>query len=230
MIVEKNTDVQGGFSPPTGDEMAKIEQQGANVLESYAKCIACNDHGSNCKGPKLAALRTINNVREYHRRLKNSRGITLKEIYPYTEKFVSNATVKEYFAHGEKDFRWTTVSLIDNALTTICAKNAGVSPEDVPPCPATSTEIKAKETESVRKFAEAEGRCAELLEELKKEKDKRIARVDAVRKEEHNKIEYLKQLAEQRMRVIQRKEKHITIMAAIIGVLVVALVAMALFV
>ena len=228
-MIEKNADYHVGLSPTEGSQMPKSNMILPDILLTYEKCIACSDYGSNCKGPKLAALHTIANVREYHRRLRKSRNISMKEIYALTEHVVSNATIKEYFAHEDKDFRWTTVSLIDNAMTTICGQSAGVHLDDVPHCPATSTEIREREETRIRQAAEAESRCATLLSELAEEKDKQIFLIDEVRREERSKVEYLKSLSDQRLAMINRKDKVIAIMGIALSVLMIAMVAMALF-
>ena len=87
---------------------------------TYLKCITCPDLGRKCTGPNLSPLQTINNARDYHRNLRAIRKIPMKAIFERTEKYVSNATVKDYFSHEVRDFLWTTVALIDTALTAVC--------------------------------------------------------------------------------------------------------------
>jgi DNA-binding transcriptional MerR regulator len=156
----------------------------ADFLAEYEQCITCKDHGKNCKGPKLSALRTIANVREYHRRLRNYRKISMEQIFQLTEHEISNATVKDYFSHEEKDFRWTTVSLIDNALTSICGDCVGVPPVYLPNCPATSSEIRDQIAAVTDKLREAEEECLALQAKIAENKGKHIEQMDAFRQDQ----------------------------------------------
>lgn len=164
----------------------------ADFLAEYTQCITCKDYGKNCKGPKLAALRTIANVREYHRRLRNYRKIPMKQIFQLTEHEISNATVKDYFSHEEKDFRWTTVSLIDNALTSICGDCIGVPPAFIPNCPATSSDVREKTDDIEKKLREAEAECLALQAKISDNKGKHIAQLEEYQKDQQERVEWLK--------------------------------------
>lgn len=164
----------------------------ADFLAEYEQCITCKDHGKNCKGPKLAALRTISNVREYHRRLRNYRKISMKQIFALTEHEISNATVKDYFSHEEKDFRWTTVSLIDNALTAICGDCVGTPPAYLPNCPATSSEIRDQIAAVSDKLREAEEECLALQAKIAENKGKHIEQMNEYRQDQQDRVEWLK--------------------------------------
>lgn len=158
----------------------------------YEKCITCKDLGKSCVGPKLTALRTINNVREYHRRLRNYRKISMKQIFERTHSEISDASVKDYFSHEDKDFRWTTVALIDNALTEICSELAGVRPDEVPPCPATSSEIREKIDSVAYKLQAAEEECLNLQAKIAANKGKHIEQMNEYRQDQQARVEYLK--------------------------------------
>lgn len=158
----------------------------------YEKCITCKDLGKSCVGPKLTALRTINNVREYHRRLRNYRKISMKQIFERTHSEISDASAKDYFSHEDKDFRWTTVALIDNALTEICSELAGVRPDEVPPCPATSSEIREKIDSVTDKLRIAEEECLALQSKIAANKGKHIEQMNEYRQDQQARVEYLK--------------------------------------
>lgn len=158
----------------------------------YEKCITCKDLGKSCVGPKLTALRTISNVREYHRRLRNYRKITMKQIFDRTHNEISDASVKDYFSHEDKDFRWTTVAIIDNALTEICSELAGVRPDEVPPCPATSSEIREKIDAVSYKLQAAEEECLALQAKVAENKGKHIEQMNEYRQDQQARVEYLK--------------------------------------
>ena len=164
----------------------------ANFLAEYEPCITCKDLGRNCKGPKLAALGTIANVREYHRRLRSFRKITMKQIFQLTEHEISNATVKDYFSHEPKDFRWATVSLIDNALTVICGDCVGLPPAYLPNCPATSSEIKDQIAVAESKLQAAEDECARLQSKIAENEALHIDQVNSLRNDQHKRLEWLR--------------------------------------
>ena len=156
-----------------------ITPESQNSVTLYQKCLTCPDYGKTCNGPKLAALGTIMNVRNFHRDMRDQRGILMRSIYDAAPN-ISESTINDYFSHSDKDFKWTTVGAIDNALTAICGSRVGEPLLDAP-CPASSTEIKQSMAE---------------YEELLRQKDDQIAalkRENVVRDET-----YIRQMAEQR--------------------------------
>ena len=221
----------GSFSPTVSELLPDMEAVSCETAASYEKCILCKDHGRNCKGPKLSALQTIANVREYHRRLRNARKIAMKDIFALTEKEISNATVKDYFAHEEKDFRWTTVALIDNALLAICGERVGVEPDEIPPCPATSTDISAMMSEERKKRAEAESRCVELQDQIVALQEKCNQKVARVKNEYAEGLEFLKtqvsDLKAEKADYLKRIDKKNRIIAFLATALVAATIASA---
>lgn len=192
MIEEKDTPPSGVLSPTTGLEEPVQAEISANFLAEYEPCITCKDLGRNCKGPKLAALGTIANVREYHRRLRSSHKITMKQIFQLTEREISNATVKDYFSHEAKDFRWATVSLIDNALTVICGDCVGLPPAYLPNCPATSSEIKEQISAAETKLKAAEEECLILQEKIAENESLHISQMNEFRGDNQDRVEWLK--------------------------------------
>ena len=221
----------GSFSPTISELLPDMESVSCETAASYEKCILCKDHGSNCKGPKLSALQTIANVREYHRRLRNARKIAMKDIFALTEKEISNATVKDYFAHEEKDFRWTTVALIDNALLAICGERVGVEPDEIPPCPASSTEISAMMADEIKKRAEAESRCVELQDQIVALQEKCNQKVARVKSEYADGFSFLKtevaDLKAEKADYLKRIDKKNRIIAFLATALVAATIAAA---
>ena len=221
----------GSFSPTISELLPDMEAVSCETAASYEKCILCKDHGRNCKGPKLSALQTIANVREYHRRLRNARKIAMKDIFALTEKEISNATVKDYFAHEEKDFRWTTVALIDNALLAICGERVGVEPDEIPPCPASSTEISAMMADEIKKRAEAESRCVELQDQIVALQEKCNQKVARVKSEYADGFSFLKtevaDLKAEKADYLKRIDKKNRIIAFLATALVAATIAAA---
>lgn len=192
MVEEKDSTLSGVLSPTTGLEAPVQAAISANFLAEYEPCITCKDLGRNCKGPKLAALGTISNVREYHRRLRSSRKISMKQIFQLTEHEISNATVKDYFSHEEKDFRWATVSLIDNALTVICGDCVGLPPAYLPNCPATSSEIKEQIAAAESKLKAAEEECIALQSKIAENEVLHISQMNEFRGDSQDRVEWLK--------------------------------------
>lgn len=235
-MTENITPDAGNFSPTGSEFFPPMEKVSYETAVSYEKCIFCPDYGKNCKGPKLSALRTIGNVRAHHRRIKDVRKIPIKSIYALTEKEISNATVKEYFSHEEKGFVWTTVALIDNALLAICGERVGVEPDEIPPCPATSTEISAMMSEERKKRAEAESRCVELQDQIVALQEKCNQKVARVKNEYADGFSFLKtEVADLKaekadyLKRIDKKNKIIAFLSIFTAVVVVAAVALLIY-
>lgn len=195
----------------------------------YRKCVTCPDYGRTCNGPKLAALGSIRLVRDFHRDIRDTRKITMKSIYANAN--VGESTVNDYFSHSDKDFKWTTVAAIDNALTIICGGRVGQQLLDAP-CPASSTELQHERESAAAALAAAHGERDSALSECQRLRDKlqaeRTAHGDAVegaRAEGQTKTDYLKELAEKRYDLIMARERTIKILGLIIAALVLALLA-----
>ncbi len=191
MTTETNADFSGSLSPTSGSELTTVDILPKDPLSIYGKCIMCPDLGVSCKGINLALLQTIANVRGHHRRLRDSRKIPMKQIFALTEHEISNASVKDYFSHEEKDFRWTTVALIDNALTAICGAAAGVMPDDVSPCPATSSDIREQQVKYLAQIKAEEEICQDLQRQITYLEEKHIAQLEAAHRDSETRIEWM---------------------------------------
>lgn len=182
-------DTIGGvrFSPNPMGENTNLTEETANHIGLYQKCLKCPDYGVTCNGPKLAALGDIMVVREFHRAIKAARGITLKDIAKAAPS-ISEYTVNDYFSHSVKDFKWTTVGVIDNALTAICGNRVGQPLLDNP-CPATSYEITAQMEELHQQIADERAKNEKLQQDISR-----------------NAEEYIQQMALQRKGHIEERE------------------------
>lgn len=175
-IVENDTSIGVGSSP-------KPSPEEPNFLGLYQKCLNCQDYGVTCNGPKLAALGDIMVVREFHRAIKAARGITLKDIAKAAPS-ISEYTVQDYFSHSVKDFKWTTVGVIDNALTAICGNRVGQPLLDRP-CPASSTEIATQMDDLRNELKRAKEEC-ERLRTKNTQKDEQYIEQMAIQRKTHS--------------------------------------------
>ena len=126
-----------GFDLP---QSTKSTPETPNVLPGYHKCLSCMDYGVSCNGPNLVALGDIGAVRTFHKVMKRSRKLSLKAIADAAPT-ISDSTINEYFSNTAKDYKWTTVGAIDNAITAICGNRIGLPPLDQS-CPAASSEVR----------------------------------------------------------------------------------------
>lgn len=193
MTMDTKTDCSDNLSATAGSELTTIDILPKDPLSIYGKCITCPDLGISCKGINLALLQTISNVREHHRRLRNCRNIYMKQIFALTENEISNASVKDYFSHEEKDFRWTTVALIDNALTAICGAAAGVMPDDVSPCPATASDMREQQLKFTGQLQAAEEKCLELQASIAENERIHAERLSAAQSAQQERVEWLRE-------------------------------------
>lgn len=193
-----------GTSPNPDVKNPNTDPKEANSNGLYAKCLDCPDYGVTCNGPKLAALGDIMTVREFHRAIRDRRQIPMKLIY-LAAPSISEYSVNDYFSHSLKDFKWTTVGAIDNALTAICGNRVGQPLLDHP-CPASSTEIQ----EQMNQFnGEISGLIQEnqrLQEKLTETKGKVIAARDEVKEDYASRVQFLKELCEKRQQDIDEME------------------------
>lgn len=205
----------------------KDKNDGNGVLTSrnqttlYEKCVECPDYGVTCNGPKLAALGDIMVVRNFHRAIRSKRSIPMKLIYLASQP-ISESTINDYFSHSEKDFKWTTVACIDNALTAICGGRVGQQLLDHP-CPASSSEIKQQQEEAAQKLEISEAECQRLRDRLTEAKGKHIDQMNEYRQDQERRVTFLKDLAESRYQLILKRDRKITILLIIIAALFAAL-------
>lgn len=161
----------------------------APAPEIYEKCITCKDLGFSCKGPKLNSLITIANVREYHRRLRTYRKFTLHQIYVLVASEISEGCVRDYFGRDERDFRWTAVALIDNALVALCGN--GTIPT-VPLCPATASSFQEQLSVEIQLRAQAEEQAASLQTQMAELAEKHLDQVAQFQASSQERVDWLK--------------------------------------
>ena len=183
MLEPKHDPLPGGLSSPTECTIS------APKPEIYEECITCKDLGYFCKGPKLNSLVTISNVREYHRRLRIFRKFTVHQIYILVSDAISEGSVKDYFGHEEKDFRWTTVALIDNAMVALCGD--GTIPT-VPLCPATASCYQSQIEAEISMRKQAEEQCAALQAQMAELAEKHLDQVAQFQASSQERVDWLK--------------------------------------
>ena len=197
-----------GFGVTTSQN---LDGEIGNTALLYQKCLECPDYGVSCNGPKLAALGDIMTVRNFHREIRDRREIPMKLIHLAAQP-ISESTINDYFSHSEKDFKWTTVGCIDNALTAICGNRVGQPLLDNP-CPASSSEIQQKQSEAAQRYADLEARCQKLQGKLEvSDEAKEKALLDQEKAYNKN-ITYLKDLADKRYDLLMRRDRVILILA-----------------
>lgn len=191
----------------TAPNTPKSDGFNAKNIGLYQKCLHCKDYGVSCNGPKLAALGDIMIVREFHRAIRDQRSIPMRLIYAAAEP-ISESTINDYFSHSDKDFKWTTVGCIDNALTAICGNRVGQPPMDHP-CPASSTEIQAQIALFEGRIDSLQSQNTELQQKVTEAKGKVIAARDEVKEDYASRVQFLKDLCERQQQDIDRtEEKH----------------------
>lgn len=162
----------------------------------YQKCVTCPDYGVTCNGPKLSAFRDIMLVRDFHRRIRDTRGIPMKLIHLASQP-VSESTVNDYFSHAVKDFKWTTVGAIDYALTAICGNKVGQELPDAP-CPASSSEIQQQIGAWEEQVSQLQNENADLQRRVSAAKERAVLVREEVRDDYSSRVQFLKSLSEQR--------------------------------
>ena len=162
----------------------------------YQKCLDCPDYGVSCNGPKLAALGDLMTVRGFHRDIRNKREIPMKMIY-LAAPSISESTINDYFSHSVKDFKWTTVGCIDNALTAICGNRIGQPLLDHP-CPASSTDIQEQINRHTREMDTLAEENRQLQLKVTETKGKVIAVREEVREDYASRVQFLRDLCEKR--------------------------------
>lgn len=182
----------------------------------YQKCVHCKDYGVSCNGPKLAALGDIMIVRDFHRAMRDRRSIPMKLIYLAAQP-ISESTINDYFSHSEKDFKWTTVGCIDNALTAICGNRVGQPLQDNP-CPASSSEIQQKQEEGEKRFRELEAECQRLRGRLDAAEEVKQKALEEQEKATEKTIAYLKELSERRFKLLLVRDRTILILAILAAI------------
>lgn len=168
-----------------------------NRVPGWQKCLPCMDYGSNCNGPSLNSLGDIASVRTFHKALRRARNIPLKKVADAAPS-ISEKTVNEYFSNVVKDYKWTTVMAIDNAMLTICGNRYGLPPVNHA-CPASSSEFRQQIAAAEMKVAAAELRTAQseadmlqLQQKLTDTKGKHIAQIAQMEANHTKDVDWLK--------------------------------------
>lgn len=126
----------------------------------WQKCLNCPDLGVICNGPSSTTIGNIATARTFHKALVKSRNIPVKAVAREAKKYISEATVYEYFSPEDKDFKATTMFVICSVLVSICGNRVGLPPL-TNACPASSSEIRAQLAAADMKLAAAELRAAQ---------------------------------------------------------------------
>lgn len=201
---QQNGDFSVMTSHNAAGEPPNKQEIGQTNIGLYQKCLSCPDYGVSCNGPKLAALGDIMIVRDFHRAIRDTRGIPMKMIY-LAAPSISEATINDYFSHSVKDFKWTTVGAIDNALTAICGNRVGKPLLDHP-CPASSTEIREQFGQYEMQIQSLTAKNTELAEKVTQTKGKVIATREEVKEDYASRVQFLKDLCEKRQRDIDEMQ------------------------
>lgn len=190
---------------------ANCGAESQNDVILYQKCLNCPDYGVSCNGPKLAALGDIMVVRDFHRAIRDIRQIPMKLIYLAAQP-ISESTINDYFSHSVKDFKWTTVGCIDNALTAICGNRVGQPLLDNP-CPASSSEIQSQKEESDAALVAMEAKCQKLQGKLEVADETKAKALQDQEKIYNKNVAFLKELSEKRYGLLLRRDRTILILA-----------------
>lgn len=189
--IENCTDSALGFSPNT-------DIPTPNITPGYHKCLTCPDYGTNCNGPSLGSLGDIASVRTFHKAMRKVRKLPLKAVAGAAPS-ISEYTINEYFSNVVKDYKWTTVIAIDNAMTAICGNRIGLPPLDHS-CPASSSEVRQQLAAADMKLAAAELRAAksesdviELQKKITDIKGNHIAQLEQMQATHKNDTDWLKE-------------------------------------
>lgn len=168
-----------------------------NRVPGWQKCLPCMDYGSSCNGPSLNSLGDIASVRTFHKAMRKARNIPLKKVADAAPS-ISEKTVNEYFSNTDRDYKWTTVMAIDNAMLTICGNRYGLPPLNHA-CPASSSEFRQQIAAAEMKVAAAELKTAQseadmlqLQQKLTDTKGKHIAQIAQMESRHTKDIDWMK--------------------------------------
>lgn len=207
----KTLKMQSGGTLTTSHNAAQetpiLGENPPNQFMLYQKCLECPDYGVSCNGPKLAALGDIMTVRGFHRDIRNKREIPMKMIY-LAAPTISESTINDYFSHSVKDFKWTTVGCIDNALTAICGNRVGQPLLDHP-CPASSTDIKEQISRHNKEVEDLREENRQLQAKVMETKGKVIAVREEVKGDFSSRVEFLKELCVKRQNDVDKLNRQI---------------------
>lgn len=163
----------------------------------WQKCLNCPDLGVICNGPSSTTIGNIANARTFHKALVKSRNIPVKAVAREAKKYISEATVYEYFSPEDKDFKATTMFVICSVLVSICGNRVGLPPL-TNACPASSSEVRAKLATADLKLAEAnlkaaqsESIVADLQNKIIEIKSKNTTRIDQMQSDHRSSVKWM---------------------------------------
>lgn len=163
----------------------------------YEKCITCPDLGVTCNGPNMLTL-PIESVREMVRRWKDAKGLTNEQLAVICK--VPRGTVDRFLAGTESDFKYTTVSMINNGIVRYGQPMHEAIGDH--PCPASSSEIMKKTAAAEQKTKELENEARQLQKKLSETKGRHIEDRERERQDTEKRVKFLKNLASMRLWVI----------------------------
>lgn len=180
-----------GFSP--SDPLESLE-----CTPLWHKCVSCEDWGISCRGFDITALGDTEEVRTCHRTIRRAKKLTIKVIADYAKRKISESTVNEYFGSEKKDYKFTTVRVIHEAMLYACSSRAGV-PIPTHSCPSSSSEARQQLAAADLKLAAAELKAAqheseltELHKKLTDTKGKHIAQLAQLETSHAKEIDWMK--------------------------------------
>lgn len=169
-----------------------------NPTPLYAKCLACPDFVTGCRGVDLTSLRDAAEKRAYHKAIKKEFGFVLRDIYPLVKNVIGKTTTDEYFGSSTGDFKWTTVTTIHNALLYLVAQKKGL-PLCEHSCSSYSSEVRQQLATADLKVAAAELRAAQadadldaIRQKLADTKGKHIAQISQLEANHAKDMDWMK--------------------------------------
>lgn len=174
----------------------------------FEKCIGCPDMGPACLGPNLLML-SIADLREWVRRWKEYYALTIESCAAIWN--TPAGTVSRFLSDAELDFKYMTVWSIVHAIVHY-GHPAEVELGDNP-CPASSSEIKARDEAYEQQIAEIRAECDQLRKDGGN-RDKNYIERMAEQRENYEKhladressVSFLRELAEKRQRDLEKEE------------------------
>ena len=169
-----------------------------HIAPAFAKCLACPDFCTSCRGIDITSLNGAEEKRAYHKAIKKEYGFVLKDIYKLCKNVIGESTTNEYFGSGAGDYKWTTVVTIHNALLLLVAQKKGL-PLFTNSCSSFSSEVRnqlaAAELNmatSDLKRAQAEAESEDLRRRLADSDGSHLATVADIQAAKQSEINWLK--------------------------------------
>lgn len=169
-----------------------------NPTPLFAKCLACPDFVTGCRGVDITSLSGAAEKRAYHKAIKKEFGFLMRDIYPLVKNVIGKTTTDEYFGSSTGDFKWTTVTTIHNALLYLVAQKKGL-PLCEHSCSSYSSEVRQQMAAADLKVAAAELRAAQyetdldaIRQKLADIKGKHISQIAQLETNHAKDVEWLK--------------------------------------